>query len=173
MLLVPHLADGGAAIDMHLADLARAQPDLGIVAFPGEQLYRGAGGARQLRALAGHHLDAMYGGADRDIPQRKRIAGLDRRLRARNDLRTRGNALGRDNVATLAVGVAQQCEKRAAVGIVLKTLDLRRNAVLVALEIDLSVQLLVATALVAHGDLAMHVAAAPLVLTLDEVRHRT
>ncbi len=79
---------------------------------------------------------------------------------------------GGDDVAALAVGVAQQREERAAVGIVLEALDFRRDAVLVALEVDLAVELLVAAALVAHGDLAVHVAAALLVLALDEMRHR-
>src|SRR5687768_7346681 len=80
MLLVADLADGGAAVDVHLADLARAQADLGVVALAREQLHRGAGRARELRALAGEHLDAMDGGADRDVPERERVARLDRRL---------------------------------------------------------------------------------------------
>src|SRR6185369_6771182 len=40
MLLIADLADGRAAVDMHLAYLARAQPDLRVVAFAGEELHR-------------------------------------------------------------------------------------------------------------------------------------
>src|SRR3970040_2392510 len=172
MLLIADLADGGAAVDVHLADLAGAQPDLRVVALAREQLHRGAGGARELRALAGKHLDAMDGGSDRDVLQRQGIAGLDRRLRPGDELHARGNALGRDDVAPFAVSIEKQGEKRAAVGIVLEALDLRRNGVLVALEIDDAIALLVSAALVAHGDLAVDVAARFPQLALDQVRYR-
>src|SRR6202008_1664255 len=62
------------------------------------------------------------------------------------------------DVSPLPVRVAQQREERAAVGVIFEPLDLRRDAVLVALEIDLAVELLVA--------------AAPLLLALDEMRDR-
>jgi hypothetical protein len=42
----------------------------------------GAGRTRDLRALAGQHLDAMDGRAHRDVADRQRVAGLDRRLGA-------------------------------------------------------------------------------------------
>ena len=60
--------------DVHLADLARAQAQLRVVAFARQQLHRGAGRARELRALAGQHLDAVDRGADRDVAQRQRVA---------------------------------------------------------------------------------------------------
>ena len=72
------------------------------------------------------------------------------------------HALGRDDVAALAVGVAEQRDVGAAVRVVLEPLDLGRNAVLVALEVDQAVVLLVAAALMARGDAAVVVAAGAL-----------
>ena len=83
------------------------------------------------------------------------LPDLDRRFRAAHRAAAPArHALGRDDVAALAVGVAQQREVRAAVRVVLEALDLGRDAVLVAPEIDDAVVLLVAAALVARGDVA-------------------
>src|SRR4029079_6484427 len=168
VLLVADLADGRAAVDVHFADLARAQPELRIRAFAREELRGGAGRARELRALAGQHLDTVHQRADRNVPERQRVARLDRRFRARLQLRARAEALGRDDVAALAVGVEQEREVRASVRVIVQALDLGVDAVLVAPEIDQAVVLLVAAALVAHRDAALVVAAAVLRLALDE-----
>jgi hypothetical protein len=69
-----------------------------------------------------------------------------------------GQALRRDDVATLAVGEQHQGNVRRAVGIVLDTLNAGRNAILVALEIDQPVMLLVPAANVTRGDTAVVVA---------------
>ena len=66
------------------------------------------------------------------------------------------------------IDVAQQRDVRGAVGIVFDPLHARRNAFLVALEVDDAVMLLVATADVAGGDAAVVVAAAALALLLDQ-----
>src|SRR5690606_18094291 len=150
MLFVADFTDGGAAIDVHLAHLAGTQTQLRIAAFAGEQLYARARGARQLRTLARLHFDAVDGRADRDVAQRQGVADLDRRFRTADEFHARRHALGRDDVATLAVHVAQQRQVRAAVRVVLDTLDLGRHAVLVATEIDLAIVLLVTAADVAR-----------------------
>ena len=77
-----------------------------------------------------------------------------------------------DDVAALAVGVAHQRDVRGAVRVVLDALDLGRNAVLVAHEIDHAVVVLVPTALVAHRDVAVVVAAGVLLLRLEQRRFR-
>ena len=56
----------------------------------------------------------------------------------------------------------------AAIGVVIQSFDLGLDAILVAAEIHHAVVLLVASALVAHGDAAVVVAAAVLGLALDE-----
>src|SRR5882672_10620038 len=87
VLLVAYFADGGAAVDVHLADLARAQPQLRVASLSRKQLNRGARGARKLCAPARLHLDAVNRGADRDIPQRQGIPRFDRRLYPGHQLR--------------------------------------------------------------------------------------
>ena len=81
-------------------------------------------------------------------------------------------AARRDDVAALAVGVAHQRDVRGAVRVVLDALDLGRNAVLVAHEVDHAVVVLVTTALVAHRDVAVVVAAGLLDLRLEQRRLR-
>src|SRR5712691_8161521 len=168
VLLVADLADGGAAIDVHLTDLARTQPQLRVAALSREQLNRGARSARKLCAPAGLHLDAVNRGADRDVPQRQGITRFDRRLHPGHELRAGSHTLGRNDVAALAVGIAEQCDVRAPVRIVFEPLDLGRNTVLVAAKIDDAVILVVPAALVAHGDMAVDVAAGLLGLLLDQ-----
>src|SRR5467141_932954 len=168
VLLVADLADGGAAVDVHLADLARTQPQLRVAALSRKQLNRGARGARELCAPAGLHLDTVNRGADRDVPQRQGITRFDRRLHPGHELRAGSHTLGRDDVAALAVRIAEQCDVRAPVRIVFEPLDLGRNAVLVAAKIDDAVILLVPAALVAHRDMAVDVAARLLGLLLDQ-----
>src|SRR4051812_2998984 len=168
VLRVADFADRRAAIDMHLADLARAQAKLNIRAFTCQHLDVRAGGASELRAFAGLHLDAMHFRADGDISQRQRIARLDRRFRAGHELRAGLHALRREYVAALAIGVEQKREMRAAVRIVFEVLDLGRNAVLVAAEIDQAKMVLVPAALVTYGDSAVIVAPAAATLRLGE-----
>src|SRR5664279_6428199 len=170
VLFVAHLADRRPAIDVDAAHFARAQPELRVGALTRQQRHGGAGGAGDLRALAGQHLDAVDDRADRDVPDRQRVAGLDRRLGARQDRRADLEAARRDHVATLAVGVHHQGDVRAAVRVVLDALDLGRDRVLVADEVDHAVVVLVAAALVARRDVAVVVAAGVLHLRLEQRR---
>jgi hypothetical protein len=114
----------------------------------------------------------MHGRTDRDVAQRQGVAGLDRRIAARDHLVAGLQALRRDDVAALAVDVAQQRDVRGAVRIVFDALDAGRDAFLVALEVDDAVVLLVATTDVTGGDAAVVVAAAGLALLLDQRRVR-
>src|SRR6202000_1023906 len=122
-------------------------------------LHRSAGTARDLRTLARLHLDAMHRRADRDIAQRQRVAGLDRRFATGDELIAHADALRRDDVAALAVDVAQQRDVRGAVRIVFQALDAAGDAFLVALEIDDAIVLLRTAALVTRRDASVMVAA--------------
>src|SRR5690606_35645263 len=168
VLVVADLADGGAALDRHLAHLARTQAEQRIGALAGHQLHAGAGGAGDLRALARLQLDAVHRGADRDVAQRQGVAGADRGVGARDHLVARLRARRGDDVTALAVGVAQAGDVGGAVRVVLDPLDARRDAFLVALEVDQAVMVLVAATDVAGGDAAVVVAAAGLALLLDQ-----
>src|SRR5690606_33315973 len=57
VLVVRQLAQGGAAVDVHLAGLARLQADEGVNAFARGELRRAARAARDLAALAGLEFD--------------------------------------------------------------------------------------------------------------------
>src|SRR5690606_12309877 len=151
VLVVTDLADRGAAIHVHLAHLARTQAKRHVGAFPGDDLHRSARAARELPALAGLELHAMDLRTDRDIPERHRVAGLDRRVAARLDRVADADVLRREDVAPLAVRVEHEREVRAAVGIVLESLDPPRNTVLVAAKIDDPIMVLMAAAAVANG----------------------
>src|SRR5262245_37950146 len=164
VLVVRHFADGGAAIDVHLAALARLQAQQRVDAFARGEAGRGAGAAHHLAALAGLELDVVHDGADRDVAQLHAVAGLDRRIGSRTHFVTGRHALGGEDVTALAVGVLDQRDVAGAVRIVLDALDHALDAVLVAAEVDHAVLLRMAGALVARGDAADVVAARVLLL---------
>ena len=108
VLVVADFTDGGAALDRNLAHFTRAQAQGGVDAFASHQLHGRTGGASDLSALARLQLDAVDGGADRDVAQRQGVAGLDRGVRTSDHLITGLQALRGDDVATLTIDVAQQ-----------------------------------------------------------------
>src|SRR5690606_18937126 len=137
LLRVADLTDGGAATDVDVAHLAGGQTQLRLAALTGDELHLGAGGPAHLGAATGTELDRVDRGTDRDVAQRQVVAGLDVGAGAGLDGRALRQALGRDDVALLAVGVVQQRDAGGAVRVVLDVSDLGRHAVLVvALEVD-------------------------------------
>src|SRR6476660_2548516 len=172
VLFVGDFADGGAALDVDLADLTGAHADLGVGAFASQQRRGGAGRAGDLRALARLQFDAMDRRADRDVAHRQGVAGTDRGLGAGQQRCADFQAARGDDVAALAVGVAHQCDVSRAVRVVLDALHLGRDAVLVADEVDNTVVMLVATALVTGRDVAIVVATGLLELRLQQRRER-
>src|SRR5690606_35439291 len=148
VLDIAHFADGGAAVGRDLAHFARAQAQRRIALLARHQLAGSTGTARQLRALARLHLHAVHQGTDGHVAQRQRIADLDRHVGSGHHLVTDLDALRRDDVAALAIDVAQQGNMRGAVRIVLDPFDTSRNAFLVTLVVDDAVVLLVATTMV-------------------------
>jgi hypothetical protein len=98
------------------------------------------------------------------VAQLHGVASLDRRVGARAHFVARGHALGREDVAALAVGVFDERDVAGAVRVVLDPLDGTGDAVLVALEVDDAVLLARAAADMTRGDAAETVAGASLVL---------
>ncbi len=168
VLVVADFADGGAALDRNLAHFTRAQAQGGVDAFASHQLHGRTSGASDLSALARLQLDAVDGGADRDVAQRQGVAGLDRGVRTSDHLITGLQALRGDDVATLTIDVAQQGDVGGAVGSYSDAFHARRDAQLVALEVDDAVVLLGTTTDVTHGDAAVVVAATRAALRLDQ-----
>ena len=105
---------------------------------------------------------------ERDVAERHRVARLDVGVAARDDRVADLQAVGREDVALLAVDVVEERDARGAVRVVLDRRDLGRDADLVALPVDDAVALLVAAAAEADGDAAVVVATAGARLVLDE-----
>src|SRR5690606_4872401 len=103
VLAVADFADGGAAVDRDATHLAGTQTQGGVAGLAGDQLHRSAGAAGDLGALARTQLHAVDRAAHRDVAQLQAVARLDRRLAARHQAIVHLHALGRDDVAALAI----------------------------------------------------------------------
>src|SRR4051794_33980067 len=172
MLGVADRADGGAAVGGDHAHLARGEAQRGALALLRDQLDGGAGGAAHLPAAARLKLDVVDRRAGRDEAQRQRVADGDVGALAGLHPHAHAQAVGREDVALLAVGVVDERDVRGAVGVVLDRGHAAGNAVLGALEVDAPVEALGAAAAVARGDPAVRVAAARLREALGEVALR-
>jgi hypothetical protein len=131
-------------------------------------LRAGAGRAHQLAALAALELDVVDRRSEGDPLERQAAADHDVRLGRREDLAPDRQAHGGEDVAPLAVRVADERDVRGAVRIVLDRLHLPRHPVLVAAEVDHPVALLVAAAPVAHREQAAVVPASGAVVLLEQ-----
>src|SRR6478752_2706946 len=169
---VRDLADGCAAQHVDLANLAARQFDLRVGAVFRHQLSRGTGRANELSAFAFAHLDVVNHRAGRDVTERQAIAGANVRETAGDHGVALLQAVGREDVGLLAVGVVQERDARGAVGIVFDLRDASRDADLATLEIDDAVALLVTTPTEARGDAPVVVAAAGGMLALGQLLQR-
>src|SRR5215468_3482548 len=133
---IRHRADRREAVEMHLAHLTGAEADQRIVDVAADQLHERAGGARQLPALLRPQLHIVDDGADGNGLQRHGVAWLDVGALARHDLIADLQPLRRQDIALLAVLVADQRDERGPVRIVFQPLDGRRHVELAALEVD-------------------------------------
>src|SRR5882672_206825 len=169
---VRHRPDRRHAAAADQALLSRIEPHDDVVAVATHDLRIGAGRARDLAALAQLELDIVHDGADRNIAQRHRIAGLHVDVLAGDDRVAGGNPLRRQDIGELTVLVFDQRNEGGAIRVVFEPLDSRRHVELAALEVDLAVGFLVAAAAEAHGGAAVIVAAAARALTLGQRLHR-
>ena len=104
----------------------------------------------------------------RNIAQRHRVTGLDRRIDSRLNSVAYRDAFRRDYVASLAVSILQQDDVCRTVRIIFDALDSGFDAVLVALEINDPILLLVAATYVSSGDPTLIITASGLALFLQE-----
>jgi len=159
---IAHLADRGLALDVDLPDLAGGKPHLGVGALLGHELGVGAGGADHLGPLAGPQLDVVDERPQGDVAQGHGVAGLDVGRGARDDRIAHLQLRRGDDVALLAVGVADERDARRAVRVVFDGLHLRRDVRLLAAEVHHAVLALVPAAAVAARHAAGVVPAARL-----------
>ncbi len=152
--------EGRPAVDRHPSHLRRRQTQRGEAAVLGDELDAHAGAAGHLAPTAGAQLDVVHGGTRRDVAHRQGVARADVGPGARLDDVAHLEALGSQDVALLTVGVVQQSDAARSVGVVLDRGNLRRDGVLVALEVDDAVLLLVTATAVARSLAAVAVAPA-------------
>ena len=169
---VGDLADDCGAVQGHVAHLAGGQTDQGVAILLSHQLCHVAGGADQLGAAAGVQLDVVDDGTDGDVLEGQAVAGLDVGAGAADDGVAHLQAFGADDIALDAVGVLDQADEGAAVGIILDGLDGSGDIQLLTLEVDDAVLGAVAAAVVTDGDLAGVVAAAVLLHGLQQAALR-
>ena len=160
VLHVADLPDRRHAIDQHLARLAGRQLHQRVLIFFCDELRRSAGRAHHLRAFARLEFDVVDRGAGRNVLQRQRVPHQNVGLRTADDLLAHVQSHGMKDVALLAVGIRDQRNARRAVGIVLDRNHGRRDAALVALEVNLAQLALVPAATMPDGDVARIAASA-------------
>src|ERR1700733_3250522 len=136
------------------------QRDLGPLPFAGVHHRVHAGRTAQLAAASRLHFDAVNLRARRNLFQRHRVADVGLNCQSALDLVADLQPLGGEDVALLAVGIMQQRDAGRAIGIVFDEGNLRRDAVLVPVEVDHSVNLLVPAAAVPGRNATLEVAAA-------------
>ena len=168
MIDVADLADDGHAVRADNAHFAGGHTDLSVAVLLRHQLSSSTGGADELSALAGVHLNVVDDGTDRDVGDGQAVAGQDVGVGAGHDDVAGLQADRSDDVALLAVLVLDESDERAAVGVILQAQDGRGDVHLVALEVDDAVLLLVAAAVVTDGDAAVAVAAGVLLDSLKK-----
>ncbi|KMN82206.1 hypothetical protein VK98_08855 [Chromobacterium sp. LK11] len=159
VLFITHFTNSRSAINVHQANFARTQTQLSVSAFASQQHRGCASGTNHLGALARLHFHAVDSGTHRDIADRQSVTGLDRSFRAGQQLGAGFHTARGDDVATLAIGVAQEGDVGGAVRIVFDAFHFRRDAILVATEVDDAVVLLMATATMTRGDVTIVVTA--------------
>src|ERR1700730_2131560 len=159
VLDIADLADRRLAAHVDAAQLAGRHADHRVVALLRQQLGRRTRRSDELATSAERELDVVNGRADRDTGERQRVADTDRRVFPTLDGIAHLQSERGEDVALLSVLVVDERDAGAAIRVVLDRCDTSGDAVLVALEVDLSVQRPVATALVTNRDAALVVAA--------------
>src|SRR5512143_1408063 len=146
VLEVSDLADRGVAVHTHAPELARRHTEERVRSLLRHELSAGPRRAGHLAAAARLEFHVVHDRAERDRLQRKRVSDDDVDRRARDDRLADGEAGGRHDVPLLPVGVGEEGDARRPVRVVLDGGDLRRDVVLVALEVDVAIALLVTAA---------------------------
>src|ERR1019366_8565934 len=168
VLKVADLTDRGVAVHAHAPELARGHAKKRVRALLRHELRPSSGRARHLPAAARFELDVVHDCAERNRLERKRIPDHDVDRGSGDDRLADRETGGRHDVALLAVGVREEGDARRSVRVVLDRGDLRRNVVLVALEVDVAIALLVSAAPPPGREVAAAVAAAGLQLAARE-----
>lgn len=157
---ISDLADSGAAFDIDHSDFTARELDLGVFAFFGAEHRDLTGGSDHSGAATGNHLDIVDFQADRNVLDLQAVAWLELSFFAIHDGVADLEAVGSYDVFLFAVSIEQQRDICGTVGIVFQRVDLGRNAVFAAMEVDEPEQALVAAAAETTGDTTSVISAA-------------
>src|SRR6266851_313000 len=168
MVEVAHLANRGHAIDGKLAHFSAGHLHQRQVALFAEQLRRAARRAHRLPPAARVQFEVVHHRARRNVANLQRVAGKN--VRAFTGLHRGANFKPHrmQNVAFLAIGVMQQRDVGAAIGVVFDGRDFRGHTDFVAPEIYLAVLLFVPATAMPDHDFAVIVAAAGALFRLQQ-----
>jgi hypothetical protein len=172
MLGVSDLAYSGPAIYVNLAYFTRPQAQLPIVTFTRDELDGCAGAASQLGPFARFQLHAMNQASQWDVTQRQSVPWLDWGIDSGHYLGSRAYILGRDNVASLAIGIQDKGDIGAAIWIVFEPFHLSYNTVISPTKINHAIMPFMCTAAVAYGNTPVVVAPMGLGLLFEQRRIR-
>src|SRR5713101_8484564 len=150
MLDVAYLAHSRAALNRHAPHFAGGHAQLCELAFLGQELRERSGCARHLSAFAGAQFDVVNLRAQRNAANWQSVPGKNICFLTTRDHFPHFQSDRSDDVAFFSVQISQQSNVRRAIRIVFDLSNARRHAVLVALEIDHSVETFVTAATTSH-----------------------
>ncbi len=168
MLTVGHFTQSRAAFAKDFAHFAGTQTNGDVGTFASNQLDSSASTASYLSTFTRLQFDRVDSATYRDVAQRQRVTGLDRRIGTRDQLIASSNAFRGDDVATLTVGILQQSNMSSTIRIVLDALYNSGDAVLVTTEVHDAVVLLMSAPTMTRGDAAIVVTTTRLALLLQQ-----
>jgi hypothetical protein len=163
MFKVTYLTDSCLALKTDNTNLARRKTNLRCAVFFCHKLCESTCRTNKLCALTGVEFNVVNDSTNRNVGDRKHVTGLDIRIRTSGYYIAVGKTYGSYDVALFAFSILKKCDVCGSVGVVLDT-DNGSRAVFKSLEIDYSVLLFVAAAVVTNGDLTVAVTAGMLFL---------
>ena len=127
--------------------------------FLTHQLNRCSGATGQLATLAWFHLNVVQQGTDTNLFQRQRIARTNISIGTGHHHITRSKTLGSKNVPLVSIVVVNQGDMSGPVGVIFDARNFTGNVEIVTLEINHTIQTLVATAAMEGSNATIVVAA--------------
>jgi hypothetical protein len=149
---ITDLTKGGVALPTDETDFSRRQLESHVVPFLGHDLGTGPCRADHLATTTCVKLNVVDAGAKRNGGKGESVADLNRAFGTGDYGLADSNASGRQDVALFAIAVIEQGQASVAMGVVMNGGDTGLNAMLVAPEIDQSIETFVSTTTMAAGD---------------------
>jgi hypothetical protein len=149
---VTDFTQGGVALPTNKTDFRRRQLESNVVPFLGHDLGTGPCRADHLATTTCVKLNVVNAGAKRNGGEGESVADLNRAFGSGDDGLADSNPGGRQNVALFAIAVIKQGQASVAMGVVMNGGDTGLNAMLVAPEIDQTIETFVSTTTMAAGD---------------------